>query len=720
MTFLKNICSKMTFSVFLNSIFYFFTFLKAQKRHFSFFCTLFLTIAFSNHCFAQIDTIGNSKENLIEDVLNNGDDRELDVLLLTDQLNGLRENPINLNKATAQQLNELTLLNSAQVQNFLQYRDLAGDLLNIYELQAIPGFDVPTIKAILPYIKLDGELDDNNLSLGEMWRKSNTQIMTRWERSLPAAYGYTNNKYSGSRDAQYFRFKRSYGNKLSIGITAEKDAGEPYLDKLHHIYGADFYSFHAFAKNVTHRIKAIALGDFAASFGQGLILYQDFAAAKSAYVMDVRRMQPTLRAFTSVNEINFMRGLGTTIEISKNIEATVFGSIRKRDATLGDEAVLPDDLPIEAGNSFFSNLQISGLHRTAAELTNRHKVTNTTIGANVVYQKNNKRLAFNALYNQFSQPIIRTNTNSLYTKYLFAGKSLLNLSADYAYTCRNIQAFGEIAYSNNNSIATMNSVLFTLDKRVSFSVVHRHFPRDFWVLQSNPYAESTTTNNENGLYTGIELTPTNFLKISAYTDFWSYPWLRSGADAPSQAKEYLIKTTFWKKRKVETYIQYRFKQKQTNNADYQLVATPRHQWRWHLNYTVSPSLDLRSRAEWNRTTTDKGTISKGFLVYQDVVLKSKVIPLSSTARIAYFDTDGFDSRIYTYENDLLNNYSAPAFANKGIRYYLNLRYNLGKHWSIEGRVAQTVYQNLDVIGSGNEAVQGNRKTEVKGQVRFSF
>ena len=710
----------MTFLIFSSHLFSFFNKIKHQFGLFSFLMFIFLNIGFQNSLLAQTDSTTTTKENMVEDVISGDDTRDVDAQLLNDRLEGFKSRKINLNKATAQDLNELGVLNAVQVQNFINYRKTAGNLINEYELQAIPTFDLNIIKSILPYVTLNATLDDNQKTLGEMWRESNSQIMMRWERNLPLASGYTDGNYQGLPDVNYLRFRKSYGNKLSVGFTLEKDAGEPYLDKVHHIYGADFYSFHAFAKNVNHRIKAIALGDFASSFGQGLILYQDFAAGKSTFVMDIRRMQPTLRAFTSVNEFNFMRGAGATFNINKNVESTVFASYRKLDASSGDIDALPDDLPLEGG-IFFANVQKSGFHRTSAELDNRQTVKNTTLGANVVYQKEGKRLAFNALYNQFDQPLIRQNNKDLYTKYLFAGKNLLNLSADYAFNYRNLQAFGEIAYSDNNRIASLNSILLTLDKRVSFSVVHRYFPKDFWVLQSNPYAESTTTNNENGIYAGVELFPTNYFKLSAFADFWQHPWFRSLADAPNtRGREYLVKATLTKKRKLETYLQYRFKEREINNAVNQIVTTPRHQFRWNLSYIVAPGLELRSRAEMNVTTIKDGTIQKGFLVYQDAILKSKTIPLATSARIAFFDTGGFDSRIYTYEEDLLYNYSAPAFANKGIRYYINVRYTLFKKLTVEGRVAQVYYENLDVIGSGNEQIQGNRKTEVKVQVRYSF
>ena len=50
-----------------------------------------------------------------------------------DQLELYAQNPINLNKATEEELYDLGLLSDVQIINFLNYRAQAGDLIAIYE-----------------------------------------------------------------------------------------------------------------------------------------------------------------------------------------------------------------------------------------------------------------------------------------------------------------------------------------------------------------------------------------------------------------------------------------------------------------------------------------------------------------------------------------------------------------------------------------------------------
>src|ERR1044072_6752568 len=68
------------------------------------------------------------------------------------QLMYFQKHPLNLNAATENELKALRLLTDLQISNFLMYRKQLGALLHIYELQAVPAWDVYTIKQLVPYV----------------------------------------------------------------------------------------------------------------------------------------------------------------------------------------------------------------------------------------------------------------------------------------------------------------------------------------------------------------------------------------------------------------------------------------------------------------------------------------------------------------------------------------------------------------------------------------
>jgi hypothetical protein len=89
-------------------------------------------------------------------------------------------------------------------------------------------------------------------------------------------------------------------------------------------------------------------------------------------------------------------------------------------------------------------------------------------------------------------------------------------------------------------------------------------------------------------------------------------------------------------------------------------------------------------------------------------------------RYAWFDTDGYDSRIYAYENDVLYGYSIPSYYYRGTRVYGNIQYKLSDQTTIWLKYSVSWFANRETIGSGYEEITGGRKSELKIQFRFEF
>jgi hypothetical protein len=86
-------------------------------------------------------------------------------------------------------------------------------------------------------------------------------------------------------------------------------------------------------------------------------------------------------------------------------------------------------------------------------------------------------------------------------------------------------------------------------------------------------------------------------------------------------------------------------------------------------------------------------------------------------RLAYFYTDGYNSRLYAYENDLLYSFSVPALYGNGVRTYLNFQQKLGSKFTFWLKFAATrqFAQTNDGV-----TVDSSTKSEVKFQVRYQF
>ena len=113
-------------------------------------------------------------------------------------------------------------------------------------------------------------------------------------------------------------------------------------------------------------------------------------------------------------------------------------------------------------------------------------------------------------------------------------------------------------------------------------------------------------------------------------------------------------------------------------------------------------------------------MENGFLIFEDVQYSPVSFPINLSARLAYFNTESYNSRIYAYENDILYTFSIPAYFGQGIRTYLNLKYKISSKLECWLKFANTHWTDREVISSGYSEIQGSDKTELKFQLRLKF
>lgn len=631
------------------------------------------------------------------------------------QLAYYQKHPLNLNVADANELNELRILTDLQIQNFLSYRRLFGKIIDIYELQAIPGWDIITIRKILPFVTVASGVAVKD-DLFSRFNGGDQVFLLRISQVLEKSAGFDHSKpgtkYLGSPQRLFFRYRYTYKNLLQFGIVGDKDAGEQFF-KGSQKYGFDFYSFHLFIRK-TGIIQTFALGDFTVNMGQGLIQWQSLAFKKSVDITAIKRQAAILRPYNSAAEYNFHRGAGITLK-KKKIEATVFASVRKLSANFIIDTINFED--------HFSSFQTSGYHRTESEIDDRNKLTQTAFGGNIKYAGNRFQVGFNTIYYKFSAPLQKQNEP--YNRFAISGDNWYNTSVDYSYTFRNIHVFGEGAIDKNFNKALLNGLLLSVDPKVDVSLVYRNIAKNYQAINANAFTESTYPANEKGLYAGITIRPVNAWRFDAYADIYQFPWLKYLIDAPSSGRDFFIQLTYMPRRNVEIYTRYRNESKQIDQPDNttvtnQLIFLPKQNWRTQLNYKLTTAITLRSRFDilwYGNKTKNK---EKGFLTYFDFVYRPILKPYSAVLRLQYFETDGYNSRLYAYENDVLYSYSIPVFYDKGYRYYIMLAYDLTNKFSLWLRIAQTTYNEKNRIDSGLDEIEGKSKTEVKIQARYLF
>jgi len=679
---------------------------------------------------AQRDTLAGEPSPVLQDVIedflqNQGEGGEFDFNAIFEELEFFRERPLNLNLASEEELRGLRLLTDRQIMELLKYRRQAGSLISLYELQAVPTFDLDAIQRILPYVTIDGDLDDYQVSPLRMISQGKNEFFSRWSRIAEQQKGYTPlqagemaGRYLGDPNLLYLRYRHTYSNRLSFGFTAEKDRGEEFFTGSNR-NGFDYYSAHFYMRDYNKTLRALALGDYNISFGQGLLLFSGFSYGKGSASTSIKRSGRTVYPYASVNEAIFMRGAATTLSFGDHLELTTFLSWRRRDGNLTDPDTSDTGLPFRD----FTAFDLDGYHRTPGEIFDEKVISQFTSGGSLKYRIRNGHLAFNTIFDRFDKSLERRPRP--YSRFYFRGRQLLNTSLDYSYIFQNFNLFGETALSDNGSIATVNGLLIGLDRRADLAVLFRHYPQDYVALNANPFAETSGGRNETGLYLGLEVRPSRSWTLNLYFDQWRHPWLRFNADAPSRGREFRGRLTYYRKRQLTVYLEAREEVKElnapVNNGPFDRIIPHRLLLtRLHIAPQLSQALELRTRIDWGFADNAVEGKQFGFMVLQDILFRPIEFPLSFTTRFAIFDTEGYDIRFYHYENNLLYAFSIPPYYNRGTRFYLNLRYRPAQALTFEFRFAQTYWANQSSIGSGLEEIDGPVRTELAAQIKYQF
>ncbi|MES2797998.1 MAG: helix-hairpin-helix domain-containing protein, partial [Bacteroidota bacterium] len=109
---------------------------------------------------------------------------------LLESLSQFYINPLDLNKANFAQLASLYVLSDSQINSLLDYRTKAGSFASIYELQAVPSFDLNTIYKIIPFVTIS-ESELSMYSIGNSFNKANHTLILRTNSVLEQKKGYT-------------------------------------------------------------------------------------------------------------------------------------------------------------------------------------------------------------------------------------------------------------------------------------------------------------------------------------------------------------------------------------------------------------------------------------------------------------------------------------------------------------------------------------------------
>ena len=606
----------------------------------------------------------------------------------------LHEHPINLNQATASELERLFFLDTKQVQAILDYRERYGFMRTLGELLLIRELDWRT-RQLLHLFTFVAEPPPDR-------KRSGRQTLTHEGVARIDVPIYRREGWNWAKGlAHQWRWDTSLGQTMQAGIRGESDAGEPYSS--HGIHGWDAIGGYAQLNNI-RCIQTAIIGDFKLNFAEGLVASNTIRFGKNGAHRWLANN--TVRPHRSTDEYNFMRGAAITIALPRRWTITGFYSMRKLDATIQDDNTI-------------RSLTTSGLHRTAHELEQRHALTGHTTGGHAGWDSGTWKVGATGLYQYYDHQLSRGP--SLYQQIAPTGYQFGDASIDYGYNRYPLTIHGETARSfsrNGGAWASVNQISFRMGSSTLLSLAQRFYGKRYFSPYANSFAENTRAQNESGVCILFDAERLGPISLNSYVDVFYSPWPRYTMSRESRGGEGMLQLGWNHHRNQVLQLRYQVKSKERSDRRYwthRLRATAQHRPnnRWLLRMSAWWTLYYdpdKPDARHARST--------GLAIGPHAQFTSTDSHWRWTAQSSWFRTDSYDSRIYGSEPHLTGVFSLPNLSGHGVRLVTTTRWQPSRRIQLQGQLGCTRYFDRSAISSGPLLIHSPWKTDFSIMARL--
>ncbi|NLV51983.1 MAG: helix-hairpin-helix domain-containing protein [Bacteroidales bacterium] len=659
-------------------------------------------------------------EDFAEWASDGGEEESIDEEMLL-QLYELHANPININEATKEDLSILPFLSEEQVEGIMKYLKHNSPMQSMGELMYVSNLG----KRERDMLRLFAIVDQEALahrqkpSLEEFLRRGKHEMAWRTDIPFYTKEGYKkqttasdhlpNNKaYLGDRFHHSFRYAFSSNNQLMAGLQMEKDAGEK---------GVDYWSMYFMVRDMGI-VKRAILGNYKVNFGLGLAINSGMKFGKSMMMNSVKEMGAGFSKHSSLTETGHFTGTAISFQL-KHWEISAFGSHRKEDGTLNKEM------------TGVTSLKKDGMHRTTLEKSRKGNLGVSNWGGNIHWENNGLKLSTTIVFTHFDMPLTPqyTTPSTLYRYYNATGQNFLVGSIAYSYRYKRWLINGETAYSDNkqqNGMASLNAVRWNVNDYNTLMLIGRYYGARFVSINGKSFGENSSVQNEEGLSLGWTSRTFTNMEISTYVDVMYFPWLKHGVSNSSNGVEGMMQVEYSPNSKWSLQARYRIKSKQKDykmngEASPILLYKTDQNFKLQLSHILSEYITLRTMMTGVTSHFASNTDDYGILFSESIRWQNPKNHCRFDLGLTYFNTSGYNGRVYQYEPSLLYSYGSSSFYDKGIRATFVASVPMVKQsFFINTKLGITKYFNRSAIGSGLEMIDDNHREDLQVQLRWKF
>lgn len=609
---------------------------------------------------------------------------EYNISNISEEIAELIDNPVKINSKSRTEIERLFFLSPFQVQSIINYCQSNGDIISAYEISYIIGFDKELAKIIGDYITLDHKSNTDS------YRYPRTQLLSSLIFSSKDTL-----EYPGSKIKTVSRFNHQSGI-YNIRFSFEKDKGETI------IYDKFKPEFVSGGLEISGRgaLDKVIIGDFRARFGQGLSVWQGYAAGNSPLNPNPIKGASRIVAYSSCDENNYFRGIAASGN-NGPLNILIYLSANRIDANTAIEA--------DSG-IVVKSLYDSGLHNSPVTGKKRNILGEYSAGLNVNLNFKSFNIGSSICWSHFNIPF--NPNNDLENLYDFRGKNNIVFAVDHALSLNRLYLYGETAFSSQGGFASIQGIRLFPVERVKINFRWSYISRAFISFHGQADGSENLNSFRNNIMANItfEISPT--LNFSAGLLKNKHLWFGYRSASFPHSIRYMgelsykpmdiciLKLSSWSREKnVDMVVETGIEQNKllTNRSG-----------RLHLELYPSTELRLNSRFEIN--TFPSGN-EHGIMAFQGIRYRPADSPLSISLRFYAFSAPSYNTRIYAYEEDLLYSLAIPSFYGKGRRTYLLTDYRVSKRLRFRIKTGYSDFRRENIHYSYFEI-------KAQGKIRF--
>lgn len=608
-------------------------------------------------------------------------------------LETLRDHPININSATESDLYLLPFLSGDEIRSILQTRRRVGEFKSPDDLFSVPDLPRETVLLLLNFVVIEREVQKVPII-------SSLSVRSYVSRELQVRRGYLDGMYLGSPTSTFHRIVFESPKGIRGGFLMSKRAGEPSL--------TEQVSGYVALPSINDRIDLI-LGNFRVEVGQGLMLGSGFGISKGGNPTGgIVKRSSGIQPLVSRSDHYRFQGAAATIRLLRT-EGLLFISSTPRTATVYE-------------NGTVRTLTSFPVYRTETDRSKRNAVNELMYGMHIRQRLRDRFFIGWSWYSlRYNREFLPDNPVR------FSGRQNHHMGLDWFLEYRNVSLAGEAASSTSaRSIAFISTLGLTIAENFETSLLFRSYPPAYVSKYGFSFNErGSNPEDERGVYAGLRYRPAPRFLIEAYIDAFTFSNASRSPPLHTTGSDMFFRVTY----PVADGSQLEARVRRRTRGEIRIVqneemsnriVVDRSQTNVRLDLTTQPirAIRLRLRTEGVYLSYPELKVTeRGMYLLTDVrwILTPR---LSVEGRILFYDTDSFDSALYTLEYDMPGRMRMILLNGQGAITSLSLRLKLSGNLNLNLKYTENYRSDGQPISGGLQQVDGPSLGMVMFQVDF--